>query len=97
MDVTDHPLNVTIVNQFLRNNVTVTLQWPQEAGAVYYYVNVSPEVSYTSHSSIVISLMISYNTQYNVSIVSSLCEVTTTKMLKYGKCEGIILLNVATF
>ena len=34
---------------------------------------------------VTISLTISYNTQYNVSIVSSLCGVTTTKVLNYGK------------
>ena len=33
-----------------------------------------------------ISLTISYDIQYNVSIVSSLCGVTTTKVLNYGKC-----------
>ena len=43
----DHSLNVTMVNQLLRSDdVTVTLQWPQEAGAVYH-VNVLPEVSHT--------------------------------------------------
>jgi hypothetical protein len=31
----DRSLNVTMVNQLLRgNDVIVTLQWPQEAGAV---------------------------------------------------------------
>ena len=79
------------MNQLLRNNdVTVTLQWPQEAGTVYR-INVLPEISYTvftnamSHNIITINLMISYNIQYNVSIVSSLCGDTTTKVLNYGK------------
>jgi hypothetical protein len=43
---TDRSLNVTLVNHFLRNSVTVTLQWPQEAGAVYH-VSVSPEIPYS--------------------------------------------------
>ena len=44
---TDHSLNVSLVNQLLRNNdITVTLQWSGEAGAVYH-VNVLPEISHT--------------------------------------------------
>ena len=87
------------MNQLLRNkDVTVTLQWPQEAGAVYH-VNVVPDTSShteltktMSHNlSIMINLTISYNIQYNVSIVSSLCGVTTNKVLNYGKYKiGII-------
>ena len=81
-------LNVTLINHFLRNSVTVTLQWPREPGAVYH-VNVSPLTEFTNnamnHDSIMINLTIAYNIQYNVSIVSSLCGVTTTKVFNYGK------------
>ena len=84
----DRSLNVTMVNQLLRSDdVTVTLQWPREPGAVYH-VNNSPLTEFTNNTindSIVINLTISYNIQYNVSIVSSLCGVTTTKVLKYGR------------
>ena len=82
-------LNISSVNQLLRNtNVTVTLQWPREPGAVYR-VSVSPETSHTDLNintmTMMINLTISYNIQYNISIVSSLCDVTTTKVLNYGK------------
>ena len=83
-------LNVTMMNQLLRSaDVSVTLQWPREPGAVYH-VNVSPKVSHTElasmgHYIFAINVTISYNVQYNVSIVSSLCGVTTTRILKYGK------------
>ena len=85
----DRSLNVTMMNQLLSNDdVTVTLQWPREPGAVYH-VNVSPLTEFTNnamnHDSIMINLTIAYNIQYNVSIVSSLCGVTTTTVLKYGK------------
>ena len=86
----DLSLNVTMVNQLLRSDdVTVTLQWPQEPGAVYH-VNVSPEVSQTEltsmeHTIFTMNLTISYDTQYYVSIVSSLCGNTTTKVLNIGK------------
>ena len=87
-------LNVTMVNQLLRSDdITVTLQWPREAGAVYP-VSVSPEISHTELNSMTydiftISLTISYDTQYNVSVVSSLCGITMTKVLNYGK-HGIL-------
>jgi hypothetical protein len=82
------------VNHFLRNNITVTLQWPREAGADYH-IDTVPEIPHTElvtnppNTTLVINVTISYNNQYNISIVSiaSLCEVTTitTKTLKYGK------------
>jgi hypothetical protein len=77
-----------MMNHFLRNGVTVTLLWPQEAGV--YHVNVSPVTEFTtatSHNSFVLNLTISYNIQYqvNVSIASNHCDVTTTRLLKYGK------------
>ena len=79
-------LSVNLMNHFLRNSVTVTLQWPREAGAVYS-VNIMPEApltELTNAMTITINLTVSYNIQYNVSIVSSLCGVTTTKVLNYG-------------
>ena len=84
----DHSLNVSLMNHLLRNNdVTVTLQWPREAGVVYR-VNILPDTSLTkamSHNTVTLNLTISYNIQYNVTIVSSLCGITTTKVLNYGK------------
>ena len=87
----DHSLNVTMVNQLLRSDdVTVTLQWPREPGAVYH-VNVSTIALHTELTNamiIMINLTVSYNIQYNVSIVSSLCGVATTRVLNYGKYIG---------
>ena len=88
---TDHSLNVTLVNHLLTNNdVTVTLQWPSDAGVVYS-VNISPDLE-TPHTLLTealnynsIIITISFNVQYNISIVSSLCGVTTTQVLNYGK------------
>ena len=76
------------MNQLIRNNnVTVTLQWSREAGAVYN-VNVLPESShnvFANAMTVTINLTVSYNIQYNVSIASNLCGVTITKVLNYGK------------
>ena len=99
----DHSLSFTTMNQLLIDDVTVTLQWPREPGAVYN-VNISPEVSYTQHASMghyifAINLTIPYNIQYNVSIVSSLCGVTTNRVLKYGKytCMGNTLYTIISY
>ena len=82
---------MSLVNHLLRNDdVIVTLQWPQEAGAVYN-VTVSPETLHTGDivltnaMTVMINLTVSYDIQYNVSIVSSVCGITTNKALKYGK------------
>jgi hypothetical protein len=77
-----------MMTRFLRNSVTVTLQWP---GAVYH-ANISPVTELTtamSHNSFVVNLTVSYDIQYNlnVSIASNLCDATTTRVLKYGKSQ----------
>ena len=87
----DNPLSITMVSHFLRNGVAVTLQWPREAGAVYH-INILPEIPHTEltnttrhdHDHILINLTLSYNIQYNVSIASRLCGVTTTKELNFN-------------
>ena len=83
----DHSFNVTMVNQLLRSDeVTVTLQWPQEPGAVYHVDEIAHvEHSSMRHSIFTINLTISYNSQYNITIISSLCGVTTFKILQYGE------------
>ena len=85
----DLSLNVTLVNYLLTNNdVTVTFQWPRETGAAYS-VSILPEtllnVLINNSMTIRINLTVSYNIQYNVSIVSCLCGVTISKVLNYGK------------
>ena len=85
---TSRYLNVSLVNQLLRNNyIIVTLQWPREAGAVYR-ISVFPQTLHsvlTNAMAVMVNLTVSYNIQYNISIASSLCGVTTTKVLNYGK------------
>ena len=88
-DVLDRSLNVTMVNQLLSNDdVTVTLQWPREPGAVYH-INALPQTPHIQLTNMtltsMINLTVSYNILYNVSIISSLCGVTTNRVLKYGK------------
>ena len=79
------------MNNFLRNGIRITLQWLQEPGAVYW-VSVLPATEVTNimnDNSVMINLTISYNIYYelNVSISSSVCDVTMTRVLKYGRLQ----------
>ena len=80
----------------------VILQWLNEGGGVSYSASVTPESlavemligNITGHASI--ELVLLYNTQYNLSIVASLCGVNSTTNiteLNYGEfntCKATI-------
>ena len=96
-DIFLNHLNISLVNHFLRNGIRVILQWLQKPGAVYD-VNILPDTEVTkamNNNSIMINLTISYNIQYklNLSISSSLCDVTTTRVLKYGRLQFYTIVN----
>lgn len=83
------------------NNITVQLQWVEafensHVADVSYHINVTPSIN---DDSITINgtsanVTVSYNTQYNVSVVANLCEVTKAASriieLNYG---GYIYIN----
>ena len=67
-------------------NVTVTLEWAQEAG-VSYNVSVTPQVNVEFLDSTLVQVVVAYNVVYNVSIVSTLCGRHTA--IKFNKlCYG---------
>ena len=76
--------------QFGLDNITVILEWHNEGGGVSYSASVTTESlaveMLTGHASI--ELVLLYNTQYNLSIVASLCGVNSTTSiteLNYGE------------
>ena len=77
---------VNISEWFEANSITMTLEWSNING-VTYVINVDPQVAvnYTERNSAI--LTVSYNINYNVSIVASLCgtNATTYSVLNYGK------------
>ena len=84
--------------QFGLDNITVILQWLNEGGGVSYSASVTPESlavemligNVTGYASI--ELVLLYNTQYNLSIVASLCGVNSTTSiteLNYGKFNTV--------
>ena len=86
-------LNVTS-EEFGAENVTVTVKWAQQAGAVYHVRVVPPVPSVSTAGPGIITsyqLTISYNSEYNVSVDSeviiSSCgfNVTAFMRLYYGE------------
>lgn len=77
--------------QFGRDNVTVILKWPTEEGGVSYNASVTPEgplAEMLTGNDTSIKLVLLYNTQYNLSIVATLCEegsATSITELNYGE------------
>lgn len=81
----DHYTPTLLVSseEFRANNVTVTVEWDQQVGAMYY-VRVLPLVPFEIPSN---QLVLQYNTQYNLSVVASTTctNSTATIGLNYGE------------
>ena len=84
------PSNVMVnVSEFFdMNSIMATLEWTQE-NDVTYNISIFPQIlvaniKMSGSSSIQLTLL--YNTYYNVSIVATRCETTTTIIpLHYGE------------
>ena len=76
----------SISEQFRVKDISVTLEWTRTNG-VSYSIRVDPEVAvnYTGRNSAQIT--VSYNIKYNISVVASLCGITTTNfaIIHHGK------------
>ena len=57
--------------------MTAILEWDQE-DRVFYDVSVVPNVTVRLNQNTSIQLTVSYNIQYNVSVVATLCGQSTT-------------------
>ena len=84
--------------QFGLDNITVILEWHNEGGGVSYSASVTPESlrvemlyeNVTGNASV--ELVLLYNTQYNLSIVASLCGLNSAMSiteLNYGKFNTV--------
>ena len=75
-------LNITLRSeQFSSRNVTVVLDWTQENEIVLYSYNIHvvPDVEVIFSGSTRAQLILSYNTQYNVSVIAThLCGSTSS-------------------
>ena len=72
------------------DNVLVMLDWAPEDG-VSYSVTTIPPVAVVFNASTSVQLVLHYNTQYNVSILATLCgqsdtTITVYHVLNFGEC-----------
>ena len=88
---------LNISEEYLTDNITVTVEWAQQAG-VRYYANVVPYVPIASTKNGSYQLTISYNTKYNFSVVAAaLCRPNATMFitLNYGEIHCSTLVHAA--
>ena len=76
----------THVIRYEADNVLVMLGWAPVDG-VSYNVTTIPSVAVAFNGSAIVQLILHYNTQYNVSILASLCEqsLTVSHDLSFGE------------
>ena len=76
----------SISEQFRLKDISITLVWTGTNG-VSYSIRVDPEVAvnYTGRNSAQITVL--YDTKYNISVIATLCEITTTNfaIIHHGK------------
>ena len=75
------------MEEFSINNVTVTVEWAQQVGAVYNTTVLPPVlVPMIFNGSSNLQLLLEYNTEYNLSVivVTPCGNVTTFTILNYG-------------
>ena len=63
---------VSTSEEFGADNVTVTVEWTQEEGAILYGIIIVPQEPMTSIGDSSIQLTLLYNTNYSVSVEAAL-------------------------
>jgi hypothetical protein len=89
--------SVNISEDFQMNFVAVTLEWVANNG-VSYVITPERAINYTGKSSA--RLILSYNTEYNVSVVASLCRTSQAvhSTIYYSKLQRFVRqLSVITY
>ena len=90
-DVRDYEVKINYSKHFYKDNITINLNYSHENPLVSFNTTVISQLPAVMirnlQSPVTVSLL--YNTDYNVSVVASLCgQVVATKSvgLFYGKC-----------
>ena len=87
------PILRILDERYEADNVTVTVEWAQQDGAVYT-VRVSPPVPIMVTGSTSRQLTISYNTVYNLSVVAvAPCRVNATTFIRLNYGEVYFMIN----
>ena len=69
------------------DNVLVMLEWAPVDGVSYNITAIPPAAILAFNRSTIVQLRLHYNTQYNISILASLCgqSLTVNQYLKFGE------------
>ena len=81
-----------ISEDYIADNVTVIVEWTKQEDTVYCMFGVSPPVPVMFTGSKRRQLTISYNTEYNLSVIATApCKdkVTTSIKLNYSKYSSM--------
>ena len=90
-NITDHEVKFSYSEQFYSNNITIIFNIPQENPLILFTINLSvaqmlpATVLQGLHSPITLPLL--YNTEYNISVVASICghiPATSSVNIFYG-------------
>ena len=79
-------VQLSISEEYVADNVTVTVEWAEQLYTLVYYARVSPLAPIKFTGSASHELTISYNTEYNLSIevVTPCGNATIFTRLNYG-------------
>ena len=85
---------LSILEEYSADNVTVTVEWPQQVGAAYI-TRVLPPVLMMFNENTSLQLLLEYNTEYNLSmvVVTPCGNATISIILNYG-WEDIHIHNI---
>ena len=74
------------------DDITITLSWPQQDSNVFYDVSIVPQVAFVegliNQGSLNVTVTVTYNTPYVVTIVARLCGCNISRnstTLNYGE------------
>ena len=85
---------LTIYEEYGADNVTVIVEWTEEEG-VSYNITINPSVPKTFTGSTSVQLIVSYNTEYNVTLEAvAVCHSVATNhtRLFYGEFSNFSVL-----
>ena len=85
-----NPRIISLSEEHRTNNVSVTMEWISEEG-VQYIISVTPSASITVIGSIIVELLLLYNTEYNVSMeAAAACQriAPSNVRLFYGELSS---------
>ena len=90
---------VTTSEEYRANNISIIVEWTEEEG-VSYNITIIPMVPITFTESTSVELIVSYNTEYNVSLEAvAVCRSVAPSHIRlfYGEFSNLSILVHSTY